>query len=149
MKSIFLHILSFSFLFIQLSLMDTKCGSKSTTKASLITQDSILLEKLRQVDKKKYIGLSVDSFMKDDVISQFKSYKFIDEPPSYLSYLLLRYSKTIHLEILVHDYKYVEPFSSKRKWNLSDYKKEKIAIISLYNGRQLVEEYGRQTKFAN
>jgi hypothetical protein len=146
-KKSFFIFFPITFLFFQLAFTKDGCRSKANVQESI--DDSLLLQKLKLIDKRKYIGLTVDSFMKEETISKFKDHAFIDHPFGYLSYLFLEYSKEIHIDILVNDYKYIIPYNIKRDWTLSVYRKEKIEIISLYNGRQLIEEFGRVTKFAN
>jgi hypothetical protein len=132
------------FLLFQLAFNKDGCGSKSNANESI--NDSVILQKLKLVDKEKYIGLTVDSFLKEETISKFKNHTFIDHPFGELSYLSLEYAKEIRIEILVEDYKYIIPYNGKRDWNLSVYRKERITIIWLYNGRQQIEKFGRATK---
>ena len=93
--------------------------------------DSSLLAKLKNIDKRKYIGNTVALFLQNRTIANYRHYFFIDEPPGKLGYLNLEFSKKINIEIIVKKYLYVVPYDEKRKWDLSTFRKEIISEIRI------------------
>jgi hypothetical protein len=146
-KTFFSYFAPLTVLLLQLTVSNDNCSKKSVNQPAL--DDSTFLLKVKQLDIKKYLDLPIDSFMKTELISQYTTYRFIDEPPGNLSYLFLRYSDNIHINILVKEFKYVTQYNTKLDWKLEDFKKEKAGIISVFNGRKLVEEVGGARVFAN
>jgi hypothetical protein len=120
--------------------IDDNCSNKSTLQTSF--DDSILLQKIKQIDKEKYIGLSVDSFMKNEIISKFSSHVFLDEPLGILKCLTLSYSKKVRVDIFVSDYKYIKKENGERDWMIFDFRKEISSEIDLLYNDKLIEKVG-------
>jgi hypothetical protein len=91
--------------------------------------DSLLLAKIRKIDKRKFIDNSVGIFLQNKTIANYSRYSFIDEPPRFLGYLSLKYSKKVYIEIVVKKYTHINRYDEKRDWKLAAFKKEKISEI--------------------
>jgi len=122
------------------------CNSKGKSKeieshsmSSTELPDSSLLGSLKKVIKRQFIGKSVEIFLANKPVNAFKDYVFIDEKIGLLSYLSLDYGSKINIEIVVSEYKHMEPFDIKRRWKLELFKKEKIGEIRLLHNDIIVE----------
>lgn len=130
-KGVFNHFLVLAILFA----FDFK--SKDTINAAEfivsfnVQNDSTLLKQLERINKKEFIGKSVEVFPKDKTVSKYISYFFVDEKPGLLSHLVLNYSNNLSIEVFVKDYKYVKQFNINRNWSFIKFKKEKIGEIHI------------------
>lgn len=130
--------------FLMLNFNIKKCKESSYDNSSKnieqrIQSDSTMLDSLKNIQKKEYIGQEVGLFLNNKVVSKYKQYQFVDRKPGRLTHLLLKYSPTLYVEIAVNKYKYIKPFDENRKWNFELYKKETISEISIISNNQYVE----------
>jgi hypothetical protein len=103
------------------------------------TEDSLLLSEITNLNKSRFIGQTVESFLQNKIIGKFTKFIFVDEPPGVLQYLNLIYSKKISIEIVVKEYIHVKRFTEKRTWKLESFKKEKISKIKVVYDNNTVE----------
>lgn len=114
--------------------------TKITSEYFTAGGDSILLQKLKNLDKKKFVKKSVGTFLKDPLIAKYSSHLFSDEPPGRLQYMTIIFTKNLYIQVYVSDYKYVERFNINRNWNFEKFKKEKVRELRLYYHDKLVEQ---------
>jgi len=113
-------------------------GAKEIIMEKKSFSDSTLLDSLLSIDRKGYIGGKVDSFLSDSLISNYKSFIFLDGKPGLLKSLSLKFSDSIFVIIDVDQFQFMNPFDVKRKWNLEDFKKENISNIKLIYNNQII-----------
>jgi hypothetical protein len=124
------------------SLTSQYSGCKRTISTNSETNDSVVLNQLKGIDKKKFIDRPVDRFLKHPVFSKYTSYHFMDEPLGVLSHLQIMYSSRVWVDIVVYEYKFTQQDMGSRRWKLDDYKKEKISRIDLVYNHTVLEETG-------
>jgi hypothetical protein len=117
------------------------------TDTVILRNDISLLNKLMQVNLKKYIGKSVEQLLKDTVINKYKNFWWEDEPPGVLNSLNLTYSRGLYLKIYFKDLKYSSRFTEKCEWELKLIKKEEIGSLVIAKDefmRDIISEYTRK-----
>lgn len=98
--------------------------------------DDTIYQKLSTINFNLYYGNSVDSFLRKEKISTYKTFRFLSEPTCYLSKLRLIYGSGVVLDIeLSSDMKYTNRLSLKHQWDISTVLKENIGYIKLYDWR--------------
>jgi hypothetical protein len=103
----------------------TKVESKDTTVYNKV----YAMEFLSYIDKK-----DVNTFLKDVGIDYVK-YTFGTVRNSYLRFVYFVYSEDLWVEVQVNEFVFLESYSKEHKWNIEDFKKEKISAIRLiYKG---------------
>jgi hypothetical protein len=141
MKKYFL-IFFFQTIFINQVIFNQDNGCKRGILSSTEYSDSAMLQKLKEIDKSIFLRQPVDSFLKHNVFSEYKSYAFIDEPYGLLNHVSFKYSKKIIIELRIKEYKYVMQSSDYRKWKFEDFIKEKISRIDLIYDFEIVQQVG-------
>ena len=98
--------------------------------------DSTVLVRLKQLDKKAFIGKEVEMFLKNRTVRSFSKRHFVAEPPNRLAYLLLSYGHDIVIRIVPQELVFQKRFSRTNSWDSELFNKEKIAkIILVYKGK--------------
>lgn len=81
----------------------------------------------------KYIGNPISCYLEGE-----KGYKKIlikDSKPGLATSMIVIYNDSVEVELIPKEFKYMTPFDVSRKWNIEDFKKERIeAIRFLKNG---------------
>lgn len=124
--------------FLRFTSSNSLQGCKKKNEIVSLDSDSILYKKLREVNKQRFIGLIVDSFLVAETIGNYKSYMFMEEPPR----LLVYYAKNLWIDIYVSDFIHIKNPNDPLRWNFSEFKKEKIARIDLVYFGKIVEKNG-------
>jgi hypothetical protein len=121
---------------LQFTSSNSSSGCKKNNEVLSVDSDSIVLKKLKHVDKQRFIGLVVDSFLSEETIANYKSFRFMEEPPR----LLVYYAKNLWIDIYVSDFIYIKNPNDPLRWNFSEFKKEKIARINLVYYDKVIEK---------
>lgn len=120
--------------FVFLCLISTSCFSqeKKTVGIEKFNRvDSLLISKLKSLDKESFKGKTVEVLLTDSIAQKFQSYYFIDEPTGTFNRMELYYSKNVYLIIKVKDHKHTLKFNPRLDWSLEDFKKETILSVEL------------------
>jgi hypothetical protein len=108
-----------------------------TNQTMPIVQDSIL-QKLKAIGLKEYIGKPIDSLLANKSANEFKEYIYVDSKPGLLTSLLLKFSDSLYVEIFFDKFRYIKPFDTDKKWDFEHVKKEAIGDIKvLYNNKYI------------
>ena len=91
--------------------------------------DSITLDYLVGMDKKKFKGKAIQDFLASEEARGFTDVTFRYTPEGVLQGLKVKYSDNLYLNLYVTDFKYVKPKSTAKKWDLEALKKEAINEI--------------------
>lgn len=113
----------------------------------ILKNDISLLNRLMQVNLKKYIGNSVEQLLKDTIINQYKNFWWEDEPPCVLNSLNLTYSRGLYLKIYFKELKYSHRFTEKCKWDFKLIKRENIGSLVIEKDefiKDVVTEYTKK-----
>ena len=108
----------------------------------ILKRDTVIRNKLLQIDFNSFIGRKVQDLLNDETIGQYKTHFWSDEPPSILHSLFLTYAPGLYVEVIVNRLKYQPQFSESREFSFELYKKEKISKINL-NKRWFEEKIKR------
>jgi hypothetical protein len=133
--------------FLLLFVNSTACASAETNRTVIrkdhkmenkTLSDSTILDSLLSIDKSRFIGNAVDSFLNNKTIPKYQEYIFVDGKPGMLTGLNLKYSDNIFVELEVTQFKHMNPFDVNRKWRLDELRKEKISEIRIiYNNKEV------------
>jgi hypothetical protein len=97
--------------------------------------DLLILDDIKRVGIKKFVGQTVGSFIKQKDIQNYSKLKYEQEPPFVLNGIRLKYSNNVAIYIEVKKLIYLKAYSREMKWNLQLLKKEKIfKICIVYKG---------------
>jgi hypothetical protein len=119
-----------SFILVILSLLIFSGHSLSQAgKIGLTKTDSLLIEKIRKEDPRKYIGKLLNDFLSNKIFKKYKTWILSDEPPGKLYAIFLSYSKQVWIDIIFDGIHYQKGFNKERKWDFNLLKKEKIYEI--------------------
>jgi hypothetical protein len=90
--------------------------------------DTLVKKYLLAIHPIKYTNVLLDSFMKQDSIRQYCSYKFSKEPNTRLYGITLSYKNFIHLKIYIKDSKLINRLDRKT-WTFENILKCRISKI--------------------
>lgn len=96
--------------------------------------DRDLLIDLISIDKKAYIGGTVDSFLKNKQVKKNVSYHFSSEDRiGILDYLLIYFGdkQKVYMLLYPNKLKYVEKENTNLDWDIEEFKKETIKDIKI------------------
>ena len=113
-------------------LSQTKNSAHEPRKNS-ITGDSTF-RKLSNIDTQKYEGATIEYFLKNEKLENYKNVAFYTEPSCYLSKVRLFYSdnETQALDIEIdHNMLFTQRLNINSNWDFKTVKKEKIISIVL------------------
>jgi hypothetical protein len=94
-----------------------------------IGNDSITLDYLVGMDKKKFKGKTIAELLASEEAKGFTDLSFRYTPEGVLQGLKIKYSDQLFLNVYVADFKYLKPKNAKKQWDLEALKKESIDEI--------------------
>lgn len=107
------------------------CNSQVSNKEN---RKNILME-----DCKKYIGKEIFLLLKDKNFSSYNKLTIIDSKPGKASSLWIDYDNNISFEIFPKEFKHMNAFDVKNKWDIEKFKLEIIKEIKVYDRNKLIE----------
>jgi hypothetical protein len=111
-------------------------SSMSTTGTTKVeNKDTTVYNRVYAMNFSNYIDKKdVNTFLKDIGVDYVK-YTFGTARNSYLRFVYFVYSEDLWVEVQVNEFVFLESYSKEHKWNIEDFKKEKIGAIRLiYKG---------------
>jgi hypothetical protein len=96
------------------------------------TQAKEIRLRLKSVDIKKFEGKLVQDFLKENIVNEYISYFFSQEPPLKLSYLVLVYAKRTYVYIYPKELVYQDKFNPSRNWYFEKFRWETIRKIEIF-----------------
>lgn len=95
--------------------------------------DTNILQQLAVINYNSYVGKPVDSLifaLPSGIISmEIMSGSRVE----FASYLLVKYNNGLWLKIFVEQFTFMDPRDANRVWNITQFKKEKIAHALVYD----------------
>lgn len=104
-------------------------ASAALSTYTLPTGDSITLEYLVAMDKKKFKNKPVAEFLSSKEAAGWLELAFRHNEEGLLQGLKIKYSDSLYLNVYVEDFKHLPPFNPDKSWDMEALKKESIAEI--------------------
>lgn len=92
-------------------------------------------------DCKNYIGKEIKLFLKDSNFSEYNRILIIDSKPGKASSIMLEYDENIEIELFPTEFKHMNSFDPKAKWDIEKFKLETIEKIKIYKKGRVIEEF--------
>lgn len=92
----------------------------------------LLTDSISDLKPERYIGKSISDFLNDKYFSRYTQFYVSSHKPSIASSLIVCYNGGIYFELIPNEFKYMDTFSELGKWDIDDFKKEKIGKINIY-----------------
>lgn len=105
-------------------------------------------EKQGQLKYEKYINISVNTFLKEN-----KGYSYLkieSRKPGVASSMLVSYPlDSVKIEIFPEKFEFMNAYDENGKWNIEEFKKEKISIIRVLKNDKVVNVIPYKKTFFN
>ncbi len=88
---------------------------------------------INKIDVDSYKNKPVELLL-SDIGEDFTDYKFIDDPPLKLIGCQFNYKNDIRVMVYISSFEHVERFNADRKWELNNFKNEKVLDIKIVKG---------------
>ena len=92
-------------------------------------KDSVTLESLVAMDKKKFKGKSINEFLNSEEAKGYSELTFKHTPDGTLQGIKVKYSEKLFLNIYVNDFKHLAPYNPNRSWSMDALKQEAVDEI--------------------
>ena len=120
--------------------------NKSTTSKRIVN-DSIINNRISQIDFSHYIEKKTIGEFLTDVGFTYSEHLYSTARPHYLQFIFFVFSDSLWLEIEPSTFEHSSIYNIKHKWDIEKLKKEKIAAIRLYYNNQCTK--GCKTQSVN
>jgi hypothetical protein len=95
----------------------------------------------KKLNFRKYLNQSIEFFVNNECDTNNLNYTFTDSRPCRLQGMILQLSDNKKVELVVHNFEFMNPFNENCRWLYDDLKKEKISEIWLYEGNSIIRKW--------
>jgi len=113
--------------------------NKSITSKGSVVNDSIVYNRISQMDFSNYIEKkSIGDFL-TDIGYSYSEHLYSTARPHYLQFIFFVFSDSLWLEIEPSTFEHTSIYNLKHKWDVEKLKKEKAGDIRLYYRNQCMK----------
>jgi len=121
-----------------------KAQQKFNDTIKVDNRDTGVYNRINAIDFEGYINKKTVEILLSDIGFNYTRYTYGTARNSYLRFVYFIYADNLWIEAQVNDFKFLESFSKEHKWNIEEFKKEKIGAIRFVYKNHIIKSVGEK-----